>query len=427
MNSIGTNLFVGSYHDCEFDWSSLAQFCSRYSSFCVSMGDSEDAQPPLKKRVALKELSRDNLVSMMMKTTLLHSRVVPSRLLVRMCWLPEESSRVKRRDPSTAPPPVPSSNPFAGIRFAAPDVVTNKPLTGSNSTPAGEGKHDERRSDGVQNDNSEKVITGEAKYETKTTTQVQDAAGEETEKANDDNDNSNSDKGSDCGLAKSEAVNGGEKTAKDETKTTIEVDVDVAGKRRKRLKIIRGVIVVLIRMRKKEKKVKERKTLITVEPLPSTSIQLAKTHSQDLPVQASHFILPNNGTSSVFGTSGSASAFPSKEEVSVETGEENERAAFTTDSVMFEYLQGWKERGKGEVKINVSTDIRKARLVMRSKGNYRLILNTSIYPEMKLASMDKKGITFAYVNSISEVKNSLSTFALKFKDPTIVQKLRGSY
>ncbi|XP_010468198.1 PREDICTED: nuclear pore complex protein NUP50B-like [Camelina sativa] len=149
------------------------------------------------------------------------------------------------------------------------------------------------------------------------------------------------------------------------------------------------------------------------------------------------FGLSNNGNSSLFGASGSTpitskgtettTAFPSKQDVSAETGEENEKAAFTADSVMFEYLEGgWKERGKGELKVNVSTtDNGKARLVMRSKGNYRLILNASLYPEMKLANMDKKGITFACVNSINEAEKGLSTLALKFKDPTVVEEFRA--
>ena len=90
---------------------------------------------------------------------------------------------------------------------------------------------------------------------------------------------------------------------------------------------------------------------------------------------------------------------------------------------MFEFLDGgWRERGKGEVKVNVSSNGGKARLVMRAKGNYRLILNASLYPEMKLVSMDKKGITFACVNS--EGRDGLSTFALKFKDPTILEEFR---
>ncbi|XWS11887.1 hypothetical protein CRYUN_Cryun37aG0041300 [Craigia yunnanensis] len=36
--------------------------------------------------------------------------------------------------------------------------------------------------------------------------------------------------------------------------------------------------------------------------------------------------------------------------------------------------------------------------------------------------MDKKGFTFACMNSTSEEKEGLSTFALKFKDASIVEE-----
>lgn len=145
--------------------------------------------------------------------------------------------------------------------------------------------------------------------------------------------------------------------------------------------------------------------------------------------------LPTNGNTSLFGNSGSSivskgegTGFPSKEEVTVETGEENEKPVFTADSVLFEYLDGgWKERGKGELKVNVSTTgAGKGRLVMRAKGNYRLILNASLYPEMKLANMDKRGVTFACLNSAGEGKGGLSTIALKFKDASIVEEFRAA-
>ncbi|KAL0310265.1 UNVERIFIED_CONTAM: Nuclear pore complex protein A [Sesamum calycinum] len=45
---------------------------------------------------------------------------------------------------------------------------------------------------------------------------------------------------------------------------------------------------------------------------------------------------------------------------------------------------------------------------------------------MKLTNMDKKGITFACVNSASEGKDGLSTIALKFKDATIVEDFRAA-
>lgn len=147
------------------------------------------------------------------------------------------------------------------------------------------------------------------------------------------------------------------------------------------------------------------------------------------------FGVSNNGNSSIFGSSGAStvgksesSKFPPMPEVPLETGEENESAVFTADSVLFEYIDGaWKERGKGELKVNVSTTgTGKARLVMRARGNYRLILNASLFPDMKLTDMDKKGITFACVNSAGEGKDGLSTIALKFRDPSIVEDFRAA-
>ncbi|KAL8232385.1 hypothetical protein R6Q57_002163 [Mikania cordata] len=130
-----------------------------------------------------------------------------------------------------------------------------------------------------------------------------------------------------------------------------------------------------------------------------------------------------NGNTSLFGnmdkkTEGTKITPVFKQDVQVETGEENEKTVFMANSVLFEFIDGsWKERGKGELKVNVLTsETRKARLVMRASGNYRLILNASVFPDMKLTKMEKKGITFACMNSTGEGQNGLATFALKFKD-----------
>ncbi|KAL9238634.1 hypothetical protein vseg_013030 [Gypsophila vaccaria] len=145
------------------------------------------------------------------------------------------------------------------------------------------------------------------------------------------------------------------------------------------------------------------------------------------------FVSSNNGSSPLFGTTATGSlvggktegsAFSSMQEVPRETGEENEETVFSADSALFEFLDGgWKERGKGEVKVNVlKGETQKARLVMRAKGNLRLILNAALYPDLKLTKMEKKGITFACINSANEGKDSLTTFALKFKDGSIVEE-----
>jgi Ran-binding protein 3 len=127
----------------------------------------------------------------------------------------------------------------------------------------------------------------------------------------------------------------------------------------------------------------------------------------------------NDGSSSqALATSAEAPKKFPMPEGPVETGEENEKAVFTADSALYEYLDGgWKERGKGELKLNVPVSGgERARLVMRTKGNYRLVLNASLYDDMALKDMDKKGVTFACLNSIGESQSGLATFALKFKD-----------
>ncbi|CAN1339678.1 Nuclear pore complex protein NUP50B [Linum perenne] len=46
--------------------------------------------------------------------------------------------------------------------------------------------------------------------------------------------------------------------------------------------------------------------------------------------------------------------------------------------------------------------------------------------ENKLTNMDKRGITFACINSVGEGQEALSTFALKFRDGSIVEDFRAA-
>eukprot|EP01018_Ginkgo_biloba_P020835 Gb_12922 [translate_table: standard] len=126
--------------------------------------------------------------------------------------------------------------------------------------------------------------------------------------------------------------------------------------------------------------------------------------------------------------SASRVGFGALQETPLETGEEKEKAVFTADAALFQYIDGgWKERGKGELRLNIPTaDTGRARLVMRARGNYRLILNTNLYPDMKLAGMEKRGVTFACFNNAGEVKEGLATFALKFKDSSVVDDFRAA-
>ncbi|BDA51158.1 probable E3 SUMO-protein ligase RanBP2 at C-terminar half [Coccomyxa sp. Obi] len=116
------------------------------------------------------------------------------------------------------------------------------------------------------------------------------------------------------------------------------------------------------------------------------------------------------------------------------TGEEEERSVFSGDGVLFEYIDSqWRERGRGEMKVNVGVGD-KARLVMRQRGNLRLLLNANIFPLFKLTPMDGgKGVTFACINAAmtgdaaatkkddeskeGEASVDLSTFAFRVKVP----------
>lgn len=149
---------------------------------------------------------------------------------------------------------------------------------------------------------------------------------------------------------------------------------------------------------------------------------------------SSSFGNSNNGTSSLplFGFSGTdviktgADGGTTLQEIPVETGEENEKSVFLADATLYEYLDGsWKERGRGEIKVNISISGEKARLVMRTRGNYRLILNASLYADMTLANMDKKGVTFSCINIAGEERAGLKTCALKFKDSGFVEEFVG--
>eukprot|EP00250_Pteridium_aquilinum_P035802 c9949_g1_i1 orf=158-1741(+) len=111
-----------------------------------------------------------------------------------------------------------------------------------------------------------------------------------------------------------------------------------------------------------------------------------------------------------------------------QTGEEQEKMAFGADATLFEFVDAsWKERGKGELRVNVPIDKSgKARLLMRSKGNFRLILNASLFPDIKMTSMDSRGVTFACVNSAVEEKSGLVTYAVKFKDSIAAGNFRDA-
>ncbi|KAK4590572.1 hypothetical protein RGQ29_020936 [Quercus rubra] len=363
------------------------------------MGDAENALPPSKKRSAGRELTKDNAglddeedapeqESGTFKRA--SEDVLATRRIVK----------VRRNQTASAP----SSNPFAGISLVPPKESN---VASAEVTSEAQAMCEKTVSDDVDGeDDAEKGNEKGKDEDNKQLESKDDKAGDESavDKENAVEENSN------IGSEATEPKIDNEQTAKEE-KTEVEDKKDDYSE-----KVNSGA---------------EGTPLSSFQQLSSS--KNAFTGLAGTGISTSTFSFGSiSKDGSALGASAASksegSGFPSKQEVVMETGEEQERVVFTADSVMFEFVDGgWKERGKGELKVNVSTTgTEKARLVMRARGNYRLILNASLYPDMKLTNMEKKGITFACVNSASEGKDGLSTFALKFKDASIVEEFRAA-
>jgi len=108
------------------------------------------------------------------------------------------------------------------------------------------------------------------------------------------------------------------------------------------------------------------------------------------------------------------------EVVETKTGEEDETCAFRTEGALFEYVVDaekgaqWVERGRGDLRLNEGES--GSRLVMRAKGNYRLMLNAALFKGQKFKLMEGgKGVSFTCKNAVNGADAKMTTFALKMR------------
>ncbi|XP_064869838.1 ran-binding protein 3-like isoform X5 [Oncorhynchus nerka] len=87
------------------------------------------------------------------------------------------------------------------------------------------------------------------------------------------------------------------------------------------------------------------------------------------------------------------------EKVDVKTGEESESNVLQVQCKLFVFdmtAQSWIERGRGLLRLNdmASTDdgSLQSRLVMRTQGSLRLILNTKLWPQMQVDKASEKSV-----------------------------------
>ncbi len=86
------------------------------------------------------------------------------------------------------------------------------------------------------------------------------------------------------------------------------------------------------------------------------------------------------------------------------TGEEDEECVFAAEGMLYEFdaSKTWRERGRGEMRVNVPKGGGgHARLVMRSKGNLRLLMNANLWPDMIVTKMEggKVGSDWSYMGT----------------------------
>ncbi|GMI86156.1 hypothetical protein like AT1G52380 [Hibiscus trionum] len=409
------------------------------------MGDAENALPPSKKRAAGREISRDNPGlddeedSSEQETGTFKKaseEVLANRRIVKV-----------RRNQTTS---TASPNPFSGIRLVPPSGQTVAPAAPSSAHEPGttttqvtvdalianekevseDGENDtnksEKSEDGNNLQSEKKTDETESEHASKKDEPVFDAV---ADKESVEDKNSDAVKEETQKETNDEKLTGGVETKDEDKKDDKTANADNKDNSENADSAAEGASLSSFQQLSSSQNAF---TGLAGTGFSASSFSFGST-TKDGGTGSFGFGLSTNGNSSLFNTSGTSivsksegTGFPAMQEVPVETGEENEKVVFSADSVLFEFIDGgWKERGKGELKVNVSTtEAERARLLMRARGNYRLILNASLYPDMKLTNMDKKGITFACKNSTSEEKDGLSTFALKFKDASIVEEFR---
>lgn len=115
----------------------------------------------------------------------------------------------------------------------------------------------------------------------------------------------------------------------------------------------------------------------------------------------------------------------------IKTGEENEKSHFTSIAKIFELnltkiSDGWKERGLGRLHLNQSLDDpQKVRLVMRSQGLLRVVLNMKVTSNTKLIKGLEASLSpgkFVRWNSINDQGVPVQ-YLLKFANQTIRDEL----
>jgi len=93
----------------------------------------------------------------------------------------------------------------------------------------------------------------------------------------------------------------------------------------------------------------------------------------------------------------------------VTTGEESEQNLFSCLCKLYAFdadHKEWLERGRGQLRLNEDTTTKAGRIVFRSHGSLRVVINSKIWPEMVVQPAGDKSVR-------------ISAFSTESKDPGI--------
>lgn len=93
------------------------------------------------------------------------------------------------------------------------------------------------------------------------------------------------------------------------------------------------------------------------------------------------------------------------EEVQLTTGEEDEKNILEINCKLFAFIENnYEERGRGTLRLNDSKDNSYSRVVFRSTGSYRVLLNTKVFRDQTCETPSHKSLRLTAVGSDGVVK-----------------------
>lgn len=98
------------------------------------------------------------------------------------------------------------------------------------------------------------------------------------------------------------------------------------------------------------------------------------------------------------------------EEVETFTGEEDELNVMDVNCKLFAFVaSNWEERGPGNLRVNDNKDRKRApRVVFRTSGNLRVLLNTKIWPGMVVERPSQKSMRFSAIDVDGQIRMFLA-------------------